>query len=538
MKRSNDSSLAPRDSLKRVRVGGNYNSGQNAAAAGSAQMQAYLGGADMYSAQFANMAAMGAMNGLGAAAGMMDQATAAAYMGHTFGGGVGNPYGQYGQQAGGMGGGGMGAGMGGSGMYTGQGQAGFGNPAQFNAMNQFNAAMASQFQNAGAGGVAQNPQNPASALNFFADAQAKRLVINNQEVKLGWGKPSQCPPTIMAAVQNGASRNVYIGSLDDTMTEHVLNHELSKYGIIDQIKILLEKKIAFVHLNSVAAAMKAVNALPAEPLFVGKRVNYGKDRCGGAIPGNQHNVGANLMQAGGGVAAGVGGGMPFDAFYGQGAMNRTVYLGGVHAEAVTKDICDVVRGGILQQVKYMAEKNIAFVTFIDPSAAMALYHRGNNEGVVIKGKRVKVGWGKPSTIPMSVATAIQTGASRNVYIGSIDASVNEERLRRDLNEYGEIEMVNLVPDKNIAFVSFTDILSAVKAVEGMKANPEYASYKVSFGKDRCGNPPRPPGMRNANAGGGAGAAGVGVGDMGAPLMAPGTGVAGMMGMEGDGFGMY
>ena len=49
----------------------------------------------------------------------------------------------------------------------------------------------------------------------------------------------------------------------------------------------------------------------------------------------------------------------------------------------------------------------------------------------------------------------------------------------------------------VAFINFTDIACAVKAVEGMKTHPEYSSFKINFGKDRCGNPVR-HGMRHRN----------------------------------------
>ncbi|KAJ3309922.1 hypothetical protein HDU76_003491 [Blyttiomyces sp. JEL0837] len=365
----------------------------------------------------------------------------------------------------------------------------------------------------------------SAAMNFHADSQTRRILVGGAtgtapvEVKIGWGKPSMCQPTILAAVQSGATRNVFIGNIDETFTEQVLATELSRFGPIDQVKILAEKRIAFVHMASVSAAMKAVGTLPNEPRFVGRRVNYGKDRCGSFTPGHGpvqqpiNNMGATQ----------------FDNFYSQTSPgNRTVYLGGIHQDAATKDLCDVIRGGILQNIKYMPEKNIAFVTFIDPGAALAFFNRGNNEGVVVKGKRVKVGWGKPSAMPMSISSAVQTGASRNVYLGSIDASVTEERLRQDFGEFGEIELVNLIPDKNIGFVNFTDIASAVKAVESMKTHQEYSTFKISFGKDRCGNPPRParegfeghaPGGGSAGASGSAAAGAAGAGAGAAPAAA-------------------
>ncbi|KNC96864.1 uncharacterized protein SPPG_07696 [Spizellomyces punctatus DAOM BR117] len=321
---------------------------------------------------------------------------------------------------------------------------------------------------------------------FHADSQAKRPHIGTQEIKVGWGKHSTIPPTILAAIQGGASRNVFIGNIDEGVTEPMLTQEFGRFGPVDQIKILFEKRIAFVHMASIAAAMKAVSTLPNDSRWANRRINYGKDRCA-----YQPKV-AGLVQN-------MGFGMTFDPFNGlSGQMNgnagtnRTVYLGSIHPDVTTKDLCDVIRGGILQNIKYMPDKNIAFVTFIDPSSAVNFYNRGTYEGVVLKGKRLKVGWGKATSLPQSVAVAVQSGASRNVYIGAIDELITEDRLRKDFSEFGDIELVNIIPEKNIGFVNFVDIMSAVKAVESMKLVPDYGKYKINYGKDRCGNPPRPP----------------------------------------------
>lgn len=41
-----------------------------------------------------------------------------------------------------------------------------------------------------------------------------------------------------------------------------------------------------------------------------------------------------------------------------------------------------------------------------------------------------------------------------------------------------------------AFVNFCNIQNAIKAIGAMKNHPDYQTTKISYGKDRCGNPPR------------------------------------------------
>ncbi|KAJ7885138.1 hypothetical protein B0H14DRAFT_3432075 [Mycena olivaceomarginata] len=87
---------------------------------------------------------------------------------------------------------------------------------------------------------------------FYVDAVVRKLAPHAQELKVGWGKASPVP------AQSDASRNVYLGGLDEGMMEEMLRDKLSWFGLIDQV----------------------VNTLPTDPAWAGKRVNYGKDCCG------------------------------------------------------------------------------------------------------------------------------------------------------------------------------------------------------------------------------------------------------------------
>lgn len=82
---------------------------------------------------------------------------------------------------------------------------------------------------------------------------------------------------------------------------------------------------------------------------------------------------------------------------------------------------------------------------------------------------------------------VQAGGSRNVYVGNIEDfdTFTEEKIRADFGEYGEIELVNTLKEKNCCFVNFTNIANSIKSIEGMKSNPEYSQFKISYGKDRC-----------------------------------------------------
>lgn len=137
--------------------------------------------------------------------------------------------------------------------------------------------------------------------------------------------------------------------------------------------------------------------------------------------------------------------------------------------------------------------SLQFITFIDPAAAFTFYQVASYQGLTLNNRRLKVGWGKSSgPLTPALALAVHSGATRNVYIGGIEDFdlFSEERLKRDFSEYGDIELVNFLKEKNCAFVNFTNIANAIKAIESIKSKPEYANLRVSHGKDRCANPPR------------------------------------------------
>jgi RNA recognition motif-containing protein len=350
----------------------------------------------------------------------------------------------------------------------------------------------------------------SSATHFHSDAILKKLSIKGQDIKIGWGKPSQVPTSVALAVQqSGASRNVYLGNLPEDITDEELREDLGKFGPIDTVKIVREKSIAFVHFLSIGNATKAVAQLPQEQKWQPpRRVYYGKDRCAyvsktqqqnaaqylGIAPGYAHVLNgadrdlissalAQQSVAAAAVATSAGGVNNLG--------NRTVYLGNIHPETTIEEICNVVRGGLLHHIRYIPDKHICFVTFIDPTSAASFYALSNLQGLMIHNRRLKIGWGKHSgALPPAIALAVSGGASRNVYVGNLDESWTEERLRQDFSEYGEIELVNTLREKSCAFVNFTNIANAIKAIEAVRGKEEYKRFKVNFGKDRCGNPPR------------------------------------------------
>lgn len=355
-----------------------------------------------------------------------------------------------------------------------------------------------------------------SALLFHSDCILKKLSIKGHDIRIGWGKNTPILPAVMEAIQrDGATRNVYLGNLNnpvngEVITEQELREDLSCYGIIDCIKIIPEKGIAFIHFLSILSAIRCVANLPLKEKYLDKKCFYGKDRCAfitktqqhnaaqylGLAPGMEHIVTAAdrefislaLVQqsaAAAQIATQAGGANNLG--------NRTVYLGNLHQDSSVEEICNVVRGGLLQSIRFLKERHVCFITFIDPIAAAQFFAMCQLHGLTIHNRRIKVGWGKHSgPLSNALSLAVSNGASRNIYIGNIvDFDYyNPQKLREDFSKFGDIEQINYLEEKNCAFINFVNIANAIKAIDGIKSFEDYKSLKINFGKDRCGNLPR------------------------------------------------
>jgi RNA recognition motif-containing protein len=360
-----------------------------------------------------------------------------------------------------------------------------------------------------------------SATLFHSDAILKRLTINNHDIKIGWGKPSPVQPVVASCVSRyNATRNVYVGNLLDNVTENELRNDFQEYGEIDTIKILKDKKVAFVHFTSILAAIRCVQSLPLVEKYKDRRIFYGKDRCAFITKTQQHNAAqylglnpntdnflnqvdrdliANALVQQSNAAAMIATSTGGTSNLG----NRTIYLGNLHPDSTIEEICNVVRGGILQNVRLINERHVCFITFIDPISAAQFYAMSSLHGLIIHNRKIKVGWGKHSgPLPNSINLAVGNGASRNIYIGGLDKipeiQFNKDKLYNDFKEFGEIEQINFFQERHCCFVNFTNISNAIKAIDGIRSNPDYGKCKINFGKDRCGNTPRQFQLQNHN----------------------------------------
>lgn len=216
--------------------------------------------------------------------------------------------------------------------------------------------------------------------------------------------------------------------------------------------------------------------------------------------------------------------------------NRTVYLGNLASNTTFEDICNKIRGGIIEKLKLFPEKRVAFISFVYHEDAANFISRFFNQNLFINSKCIKIGWGKNSgNLSPDILSAIENdGACRNLYIGVneeletdddfqlvridpfesksggeefkkvFNLIPNEKTLRSDFSIFGDIEQINFFKNGSCAFINFTSIYSCINAIAEFQNSDyndpndtlhtsfdnRYRKLNIAFGKDRCANPPK------------------------------------------------
>lgn len=351
------------------------------------------------------------------------------------------------------------------------------------------------------------------------------IALNAPDLKVSWTLSSSLSSFVSNAINNeSATRNVYIGNLTPNITKEQIENDLSNYGNIEMVDFISDRRIAFVHFTNIASAIKAVDQLPLDPEWSSFKIFYGKDRCAQNVPSQRSSVSSNRRQQEATALKQLSdlGSSSSDllsttlsqnvklanTLLASGGSNnignRCVYLGNLHPQTTVEEICNVVRAGLLKSIKLMSDRQICFITFIDPMAAVKFFASSSIDGLLIHGRSIKLGWGKHSgPLPNSIALLVTLGLSRNLYIGIVNEEdktkgiPREEVLREDFKEFGDVEQINFFKDGLCAFVNFCNISSAIKCVDEfqkdefqIKFDGRYSHLRIAFGKDRCGNPPK------------------------------------------------
>ncbi|KAF9269420.1 hypothetical protein L218DRAFT_850328 [Marasmius fiardii PR-910] len=96
---------------------------------------------------------------------------------------------------------------------------------------------------------------------------------------------------------------------------------------------------------------------------------------------------------------------------------------------------------------------------------------------------------------LQLARAVRLGASRTLGIFGIDwKQVNREQIQADFSRYGHIVDISIVKADNCAFISYSDLITAMRTVDHVHLNNRnfrrYAGTKITFVQDKTSTIPR------------------------------------------------
>lgn len=339
------------------------------------------------------------------------------------------------------------------------------------------------------------PHKHCAFLDFvrLEDAQAfasRRITLRGHPacptLNIKPAKASAPNAQVRRAISNGATRNIFLGGCE--FSEQELRCEVEATGaVIDTIKVFPDRKIAFVHCVSVAQAIHAV--LEMEQRFKHFRINYGDDRCGRSSFQSSKRPAEKDEAEDGEVDSG-----SLRKRQAEEKHRRTIFLGGIPDGTSLEDLCDVIRGGALESVRILKEKNTAFISFLDSEAAHKFHEHCNTRGLFIRGQPVKrIGWADIRIMSSSLSLAVKSGATRVLFLGNLSTQAfSRERLMEIGSGFGIVESVKFIRDKNIGtssgFISFGELKDAIYAHERISNSPEFKECKVGYAKDRCDDP--------------------------------------------------
>ncbi|KAJ6543883.1 hypothetical protein B0H19DRAFT_1267203 [Mycena capillaripes] len=297
----------------------------------------------------------------------------------------------------------------------------------------------------------------ATAVAFFREMSENEVLLRGSRLKFEWGRgpirgevPGRPIGTRAIFIHRGLG------------TTEQLYDRLTPYGAIERI-FHAPLGGVFVDFLTVKSAVAAVESLRRDGVLVG----FADDHCYA-----EGRLRASAIQN----------------------HVRQVILGDVPLGITLATLCDQIRGGALERIVHVPDRRVAFVHFLNPSAAAtfsryALYH-----GITLGGQRLSVQM-KPDKNPAwarlvpHLAAALKFGASRCLSVTNAP-NIPESALRRDFERFGLVERVKRLPppDNELTLVSFADIEHAIAASRLIGRQAGYEGARVAFAVDPCGGP--------------------------------------------------
>eukprot|EP00908_Phaeocystis_cordata_P020597 Transcript_32256.p1 GENE.Transcript_32256~~Transcript_32256.p1 ORF type:complete len:488 (-),score=125.70 Transcript_32256:448-1911(-) len=168
-------------------------------------------------------------------------------------------------------------------------------------------------------------------------ATGSHVVLQGKPTLMQWGRSRPVVRELMTAIRNGATRNLYVANVGESVEEAQLTAVFQPFGDLESVRLVPKKRAAFVNFTSISAAMRAGGGkdgvhcrqpLPPEPgepepskpfmiNFTSSQQNCMRARGGGGMgglrpdgrgPDGRGGRGGRMMGERGGRYGGGGGG--------------------------------------------------------------------------------------------------------------------------------------------------------------------------------------------------------------------------------------
>lgn len=203
--------------------------------------------------------------------------------------------------------------------------------------------------------------------------------------------------------------------------------------------------------------------------------------------------------------------------------NRLIFISNLPPVVKIFDLVNVVRGGLIEQIRFSQGQKYCFVKFVLPSSANLFYDCCKLRPIVLHGFQLDVDFGKKGLglppVSHNLLMRISLGATRNVYVSLPDFAYKNvytsdkryakyrkfrlpapEDIIADFSKtFGPLEQINFAKDNHCCWVNFMSIHAAVKLMKALDKDPDkfhasfenrYVGLVFKYGKDRCAKLPK------------------------------------------------
>eukprot|EP00808_Paulinella_micropora_P008996 g40504.t1 len=335
-------------------------------------------------------------------------------------------------------------------------------------------------------------EEAAARACYEAVTTTRPLVIDGLQAKVQWAETHPLPAKIQEALDDGATRCLFLGNVWPPLSEADLAEYYQEFQPFEKITLFPLKHIAFVNFTSVQAGILAMQKGPMKyPGGRTQRVEYAVEKIqqfrpeaqkwtppGPRQPRRRSDTEPMLPQ------------LPPEP------VNRCIYLGGVVDRATYHDVCRLANTyGRLESLKIIREKNCALLNFLDNESADRLWADSQGRPLYLCDTPVTVKWGNSRPLYAKLQEQVCQGASRCLFVGGLDDHIKPSHLREAFDPVvgGRFEHIKPVKGSRgtAMFVHLLSVFDAVKAMrelDGKQVGEPPVTLTVKWGKENAPPP--------------------------------------------------